>query len=173
MWITSLPGWMKECNSSLSSSAIKLAKDEMETQLFLDAGRKVRALDVTDPVVCWTWPACSLLPCRAFTHVFTFGPTFRAENSQSRRHLAEFYMVEAELSFTESLQDIMQVGTPDVYAGLLAEFLPPMLPALSWGHSSSHPVESREPSRGCTGISQGGGFAQQRWGHREDLEGKV
>ncbi|XP_061199271.1 probable asparagine--tRNA ligase, mitochondrial isoform X2 [Neopsephotus bourkii] len=45
----------------------------------------------------------------AFTRVFTFGPTFRAENSQSRRHLAEFYMVEAELSFTESLQDIMQV----------------------------------------------------------------
>ncbi|NWZ49998.1 SYNM protein, partial [Haliaeetus albicilla] len=45
----------------------------------------------------------------AFTHVFTFGPTFRAENSQSRRHLAEFYMVEAELSFTESLEDIMQV----------------------------------------------------------------
>ncbi|KAM9319795.1 asparaginyl-tRNA synthetase [Gastrophryne carolinensis] len=45
----------------------------------------------------------------AFTKVFTFGPTFRAENSQSRRHLAEFYMVEAELSFTHSLQDIMQV----------------------------------------------------------------
>ncbi|NWY53434.1 SYNM protein, partial [Chionis minor] len=45
----------------------------------------------------------------AFTHVFTFGPTFRAENSQSRRHLAEFYMVEAELAFTESLQDVMQV----------------------------------------------------------------
>ncbi|XP_078512368.1 asparaginyl-tRNA synthetase [Lissotriton helveticus] len=45
----------------------------------------------------------------AFTKVFTFGPTFRAENSQSRRHLAEFYMVEAEIAFTESLQDIMQV----------------------------------------------------------------
>ncbi|KAM9170651.1 asparaginyl-tRNA synthetase isoform 2-T2 [Pangshura tecta] len=45
----------------------------------------------------------------AFTRVFTFGPTFRAENSQSRRHLAEFYMVEAEMSFTESLQDIIQV----------------------------------------------------------------
>ncbi|XP_067389289.1 asparaginyl-tRNA synthetase isoform X2 [Emydura macquarii macquarii] len=45
----------------------------------------------------------------AFTHVFTFGPTFRAEKSQSRRHLAEFYMVEAEISFTESLQDIIQV----------------------------------------------------------------
>ncbi|KAM8975058.1 asparaginyl-tRNA synthetase [Pelodytes ibericus] len=45
----------------------------------------------------------------AFTRVYTFGPTFRAENSQSRRHLAEFYMVEAEVSFTESLEDIMQV----------------------------------------------------------------
>ncbi|XP_072332667.1 asparaginyl-tRNA synthetase isoform X2 [Scyliorhinus torazame] len=45
----------------------------------------------------------------AFTEVYTFGPTFRAENSQTRRHLAEFYMVEAELAFTESLKDIMEV----------------------------------------------------------------
>ncbi|KAM4044325.1 asparaginyl-tRNA synthetase [Anomaloglossus baeobatrachus] len=44
-----------------------------------------------------------------FQKVFTFGPTFRAENSQSRRHLAEFYMVEAEISFTDRLEDIMQV----------------------------------------------------------------
>ncbi|XP_073938222.1 asparaginyl-tRNA synthetase isoform X5 [Castor canadensis] len=49
------------------------------------------------------------LGIRAFTRVFTIGPTFRAENSQSRRHLAEFYMVEAEISFVESLQDLMQV----------------------------------------------------------------
>ncbi|XP_048453774.1 probable asparagine--tRNA ligase, mitochondrial isoform X2 [Rhincodon typus] len=45
----------------------------------------------------------------AFTQVYAFGPTFRAENSQTRRHLAEFYMVEAELAFTESLKDIMEV----------------------------------------------------------------
>ncbi|XP_067842350.1 probable asparagine--tRNA ligase, mitochondrial isoform X2 [Heptranchias perlo] len=45
----------------------------------------------------------------AFTRVYTFGPTFRAENSQTRRHLAEFYMVEAELAFSESLKDIMEV----------------------------------------------------------------
>lgn len=45
----------------------------------------------------------------AFPRVFSFGPTFRAENSQSRRHLAEFYMVEAEISFTRSLGDLMKV----------------------------------------------------------------
>ncbi|XP_008291261.1 asparaginyl-tRNA synthetase [Stegastes partitus] len=45
----------------------------------------------------------------AFSRVYTFGPTFRAENSQSRRHLAEFYMVEAEISFTQSIEDLTKV----------------------------------------------------------------
>uniref|UniRef100_A0A3Q3VWR2 asparagine--tRNA ligase n=1 Tax=Mola mola TaxID=94237 RepID=A0A3Q3VWR2_MOLML len=44
-----------------------------------------------------------------FSRVYTFGPTFRAENSQSRRHLAEFYMVEAEVSFTQSIEDLTKV----------------------------------------------------------------
>lgn len=43
--------------------------------------------------------------CLAMSKVYTFGPTFRAENSNTSRHLAEFWMVEPELAFG-SLDDI-------------------------------------------------------------------
>ncbi len=47
--------------------------------------------------------------CLALSKVYTFGPTFRAENSNTSRHLAEFWMVEPELAFAD-LNDICQLS---------------------------------------------------------------
>ena len=38
----------------------------------------------------------------SFSNVYTFGPTFRAENSNTPRHLAEFWMIEPEMAFLRS-----------------------------------------------------------------------
>lgn len=45
----------------------------------------------------------------AFRNIYTFGPTFRAENSNTARHAAEFWMVEPEVAFAE-LPDIMDLA---------------------------------------------------------------
>src|SRR5699024_8295328 len=42
----------------------------------------------------------------AFRNVYTFGPTFRAENSHTSRHASEFWMIEPEMAFAD-LQDII------------------------------------------------------------------
>lgn len=43
--------------------------------------------------------------CMAMSKVYTFGPTFRAENSNTTRHLAEFWMVEPEIAFANLMDD--------------------------------------------------------------------
>jgi asparaginyl-tRNA synthetase len=45
----------------------------------------------------------------AFRNVYTFGPTFRAENSNTTRHAAEFWMIEPEIAFAD-LQDDMELA---------------------------------------------------------------
>ncbi len=43
--------------------------------------------------------------CLALSKVYTFGPTFRAENSNTTRHLAEFWMIEPEIAFADLKDD--------------------------------------------------------------------
>lgn len=44
--------------------------------------------------------------CLAFGDVYTFGPTFRAENSNTPRHAAEFWMIEPEIAFADIYDDM-------------------------------------------------------------------
>lgn len=44
--------------------------------------------------------------CMAFGNVYTFGPTFRAENSNTTRHAAEFWMIEPEIAFADLKDDM-------------------------------------------------------------------
>lgn len=44
--------------------------------------------------------------CMAFKNIYTFGPTFRAENSNTARHAAEFWMVEPEIAFSDLTDDM-------------------------------------------------------------------
>lgn len=48
------------------------------------------------------------LGATALGQIYTFGPTFRAENSNTPRHLAEFWMIEPEIAFTD-LDDLMGI----------------------------------------------------------------
>lgn len=47
--------------------------------------------------------------CMAYKNVYTFGPTFRAENSNTARHAAEFWMIEPEIAFAD-LNDDMKLA---------------------------------------------------------------
>jgi len=49
------------------------------------------------------------LACMALSKVYTFGPTFRAENSNTARHLAEFWMIEPEVAF-HTIEENMELA---------------------------------------------------------------
>ncbi|MEL7511535.1 MAG: asparagine--tRNA ligase [Cyanobacteria bacterium J06554_3] len=57
----------------------------------------------------------------AFTDVYTFGPTFRAENSNTARHLAEFWMVEPEMAFCnlEGNMDLAEAFLKHVFSRVM------------------------------------------------------
>ncbi len=61
--------------------------------------------------------------CLAMSRVYTFGPTFRAENSHTRRHLAEFWMVEPEIAFADLSDDISlaEAFLKSIFSALLDE----------------------------------------------------
>lgn len=61
--------------------------------------------------------------CLALSNVYTFGPTFRAENSNTSRHLAEFWMIEPEIAFADldDLADLAEDFLKYVFRAVLDE----------------------------------------------------
>jgi asparaginyl-tRNA synthetase len=61
--------------------------------------------------------------CLALSKVYTFGPTFRAENSHTTRHLAEFWMIEPEVAFAQlsDLADLAEQFLKYIFNAVLAE----------------------------------------------------
>jgi asparaginyl-tRNA synthetase len=61
--------------------------------------------------------------CLALSKVYTFGPTFRAENSNTSRHLAEFWMIEPEIAFADlgDDADLAEALLKHVFKKLLEE----------------------------------------------------
>jgi asparaginyl-tRNA synthetase len=61
--------------------------------------------------------------CLAMSRVYTFGPTFRAENSNTRRHLSEFWMIEPEIAFADLRDDVAlaEAFLKSIFGTVLAE----------------------------------------------------
>lgn len=61
--------------------------------------------------------------CLALSKVYTFGPTFRAENSNTSRHLAEFWMIEPEIAFADLSDDatLAEALLKHIFKAVLAE----------------------------------------------------
>ncbi|XP_015603422.1 probable asparagine--tRNA ligase, mitochondrial isoform X2 [Cephus cinctus] len=74
---------------------------------------------------------------RGLGKVYTFGPTFRAENSRTRLHLSEFYMIEAEMAFVDDIEEVARE------VELLVKFVTRAL--VDKGASDMNNIDASEP----------------------------
>lgn len=91
---------------------------------------------------------------QSVSNVWTLSPTFRAEKSDTARHLSEFYMLEAELAFVEHLAEVM-----DVVEGMLRA----VATELQSSHVGEELLEARARDHGedCASVSHT--ILAQRW----------
>ena len=77
----------------------------------------------------------------AYKRIYTFGPTFRAENSNTKTHLAEFWMMEPEICFCD-LQQLMDIEE-DFLKTVVAEVMEKAMPELTFlqGYAKSNLIE--------------------------------
>jgi asparaginyl-tRNA synthetase len=87
----------------------------------------------------------------AFSDIYTFGPTFRAENSNTSRHAAEFWMIEPEMAFADLADD----------CALAEEFLAISSPT-RWRSAAKTWPSSTSTSRPGSSTAGGGGQAEFR-----------
>lgn len=96
---------------------------------------------------------------QAVNKVWTLSPTFRAEQSDTPRHLSEFYMLEAEMCFTQNLNDVMGVVETMLRSAVLD-----LLQSRVWTElMATKQAASRagQPEAGSNAVSAE--ILQQRW----------
>jgi asparaginyl-tRNA synthetase len=96
--------------------------------------------------------------CLAMSKVYTFGPTFRAENSNTSRHLSEFWMVEPEIAFADLGDD----------ADLAERFLKSILKAVLDERADDMAFFEKRIDKGC--IARLEAFVESRFERMEYSE---
>ena len=105
-WWPSSRSWRRRSAPWLSLIHISTLPPEEQTDPSKHFFGKATSLAVTGQLEAETF-------AMAFSKVYTFGPTFRAENSNTKTHAAEFWMIEPEIAFCDihQLMDICLLYT--------------------------------------------------------------
>ena len=74
--------------------------------LWLRSSRQHAIMQIRNEIIRATYEFYMEAAAMAFGKVFSFGPTFRAEKSKTRRHLIEFWMIEPEMAFTHQEESL-------------------------------------------------------------------